>query len=364
MTSARDALSHRLQELRDAPGYRNYLRVREHVLDMKDRQNEASGVGAPSDYWRMELDYLDFMLDASPIVIAALRSHSFAITNVRPYDYRTVTGKSGRRPGFEAKLDALRGIATHDLLVAESPVLGGFGYEIDGSLYNVDTLKFYEVLIGLERAGVLERFRRGDAQCLCEIGSGWGGFAYQFKTLFPNATMILVDFPEMFLFSATYLMTAFPDAKVAFWGDAETQTLNAFDFVFVANDEIDSFAPPRLDLTVNMVSFQEMTTEQVRSYVSWAQARGSRDLYSLNRDRSPYNPELTNVRDLIAEAYDVTELDLLPVSYTKIVDPWAAKTKDAKPGKPGKPTKVKVAKEVDADHLDYRHVAGVLRDAA
>ena len=49
-----------------------------------------------------------------------------------------------------------------------------------------------------------------------EIGAGWGGFAYQFKTLFPKTTYVVVDFPELFLFSASYLVTVFPEAKVRF----------------------------------------------------------------------------------------------------------------------------------------------------
>ena len=100
----------------------------------------------------------------------------------------------------------------------ESPALGGFGYDIDGRLFNVDTLKFYEVLIGMERGGVLAALRERERPVVCEIGAGWGGFAYQFKTLFPRSTYVIVDFPELFLFSATYLATVFPDARLAFVG--------------------------------------------------------------------------------------------------------------------------------------------------
>jgi hypothetical protein len=356
---ARRALADRLRLLGESAGYRNYLRVREHVLDMKDR--ERAGVGAPSEYWRMELDHLDFIFDASPIVIDDLRGHSYGITGVRPYDYRDVVSGKGGRAGFEAKLQALRALDERGLLVPEASLLGGFGYEIDGALYNIDTLKFYEVLIGLERAGFLEEFRSGAGRCMCEIGPGWGGFAYQFKTLFPNATIVLVDFPELFLFSATYLLTAFPDARAAFWGGpGGEQPGTQLDFVFVANSEIASFAPAALDLTVNMVSFQEMTTEQVRSYVAWAAAHGSRRLYSLNRDRSRYNAELSSVRELMAEAYDIQEVDVLPVPYTRLVDPWAAAKPASKPRRRlGRPTRPAAAAPA-GDR--YRHVAGVALD--
>jgi hypothetical protein len=122
-----------------------------------------------------------------------------------------------------------------------------------------------------------------------------------------------------------------------------------------------------------MVSFQEMTEAQVRAYVRWAAAQRSPALYSLNRDRSPYNAELSNVRDVIGESYEISELELLPVSYTKLGDPWSAKSTKAKTAakaakaakkrakakrKGGVPSAAEVA---PTEHLDYRHVAGVLR---
>ena len=76
------------------------------------------------------------------------------------------------------------------------------------------------MLIALEKGAVLQEFRgNAERRLVWEIGAGWGGFPYQFKSLCPNVTYVISDFPELFLFSATYLMTAFPGAKVAFWGE-------------------------------------------------------------------------------------------------------------------------------------------------
>src|SRR5690606_25036470 len=126
---------------------------------------------------------------------------------------------------FERRLEALVSLAGgRDLLVPEAEALGGFGYSIGGQLYNVDTLKYFEVLVGMRRAGLLDPFARaaspdgldaggrsagtttssGDAatgaarRLVWEIGGGWGGFAYQFKTLFPDVTYVIVDFAELF----------------------------------------------------------------------------------------------------------------------------------------------------------------------
>ena len=50
--------------------------------------------------------------------------------------------------------------------------------------------------------------------------------------------------------------------------------------------------PERLDLTINMVSFQEMTDAQADAYVAKAHELNCPFVYSLNRDKSAYNPEI------------------------------------------------------------------------
>jgi hypothetical protein len=186
--------------------FRTYERVRDAVVRMKSAAAHASST--PSEYWIEELGTIDYMIEASPLIVRKLRHHSFHITNIRPYDYKP-KGDS-RRELFEARLHALREIGGDSLLVPESPALGGFGYDIDGRLYNIDTLKFYEAVIAMERGGVLEALRTRERPVVCEVGAGWGGFAYQLKTLFPRATYVIVDFPELFLFSPRISRRCFP----------------------------------------------------------------------------------------------------------------------------------------------------------
>src|SRR4029079_5641463 len=180
-------------DLRASREFQAYLRARDAVLRMKGGGALAS-TASPSAYWSEELDNIDYMIDASPLIVRKLRQHAFHITNVRPYDYRNKN--DGRREFFEARLQALYEMGGDPLLVPESPAMGGFGYSVDGRLFNVDTIKFYEVLIGMERGGVLPAMRGIDRPVVQEIGAGWGGFAYQFKTLLPRSTYVLVDFPE------------------------------------------------------------------------------------------------------------------------------------------------------------------------
>jgi len=347
----REVLAATLAALRSSHAYHNYELARERVFDMKDRASRVGGTAVPSKYWTFELGNFDYMIDASPLVISKLRHHCFHLTGIRAYDTHR-SAKPDHLESFHAKVRMLYDLGGRELFVPESPLLGGFGFEVDGGMANVDTLKYLEVMLALDRAGVLERLRAADRPIVCEIGSGWGGFAYTFKRLFPSSCVVLVDLPELFLFSATYLMTAFPSARVAFWGEAGTremlQGVDPPDFVFAPHSEIDEVKPGRLDATINMVSFQEMRGDQVRAYVNWAADRRSGCLYSLNRDRSPYNDELVSVREAMQERFDLREIPMLPWSYSKFVHPRKIEGK----------TRAKVA---DEDGLDYRHVVGERR---
>jgi len=319
-TAAR-ALQERIEALRSAPAFKNYLYARERVLEMR-AQVAAAPEYRPSAYWEEELSTFEYMLDATPLVIEKLRHHTHCITGLRAYDYRSHKTRAQRK--LAEKLRALKALAPADLLVPEWRPLGGFGFEIDGQLFNIDTLKFFEVLIALEKGAVLQEFRGNpDRRLVWEIGAGWGGFPYQFKSLCPNVTYVISDFPELFLFSATYLMTAFPGARVGFWGEEPIDRLfekwREYDFIFLPNTALAELAPERLDLTINMVSFQEMTDAQVAAYVERAHALNCPFVYSLNRDKSAYNPEIGSVSEIISRYYWPRETSVLPIPYTKMI---------------------------------------------
>jgi hypothetical protein len=303
---------------RDREAYAAYLGVRDEVARLKASAPVSGGTGAPSRYWAEELSNIDYLADASPLVVRKLRHHAFHITGIRPYDYREYADS---RHWFERRLRALIALdGGSGLLVPEADALGGFGYRIDGRLYNVDTIKFFEALVAMRRAGLLERFSAdADRRLAWEIGAGWGGFAYQFKTLFPNTTYLIVDFPELFLFSATYLATVFPQARMRFWGDggAVLDRWQEADFIFVPNDRADALAGVRPDLLVNLISFQEMTSAQVTAYAGLAAASGCPSIYSFNRDRSHYNEELDSVSRVLSQFYELREVRLLGSGYMK-----------------------------------------------
>jgi hypothetical protein len=312
----------RIETLRGSSGYRNYEYVRDRVVEMQAQAASAAGA-RPSAYWQEELANFEYMLDASPLIIDKLRHHTYHVTGLRVYDYRT--HRDRQRSQLVEKLRALVVKGRPELLVPESPLLGGFGFDIDGQLFNLDTLKFFEVLIALDKGAVLDEFQSASERRLVwEIGAGWGGFPYQFKSLCPNVTYVITDLPELFLFSATYLMTLFPNAKARFWGEGPADETFAdwrnYDFIFLPNTALADVTPERLDLTINMVSFQEMTDRQVTEYVDRAYALGCPFLYSYNRERSSYNDEIESVTAIISKYYWPREIPILPVSYQKMLD--------------------------------------------
>ena len=155
--SASAALQERLARLRASDAFKNYEYARERVLEMR-AQIAASPEHKPSAYWEEELSTFEYMLDASPLVIEKLRHHTHWITGIRAYEYRSQRKRAKVR--LTEKVQALLALGLPDLFVSEWRALGGYGFEHDGKFFNIDTTKFCEVLIALERGAVLPEFRQ------------------------------------------------------------------------------------------------------------------------------------------------------------------------------------------------------------
>lgn len=335
-----------------------YAGVRDAVLAVleADRRAGSNGTGTPSAYWVEELGNIDYMTDATPVILAKLRHHAFHITGLRPYDYRVPDDEKAAL--FAQRLRTLTAMGGSELVVPEHPALGGFGYRIDGHLFNLDGLKYLEVLVGMKRAGVLDAFRAVKGRRVAwEIGGGWGGFAYQFTRVFPGTTYVITDLPELFLFSATYLRTVVPGARTLIVGPSTpADVLRAWrehDFVFVPNTRASALPGFEPHLLVNIASFQEMTGAQVAAYVDLAARSRCPWLYSLNRERSRYNDELEAVSALLAARYDVADVSPLDTDYTRAMKK-ASKAKN-------KPGAGEQSSDRAAEALTYRHMAGRLR---
>jgi len=313
----------RARELRAGPAWANYLKAREAVFRMMDDWPRLDPNGGPSAYWQEESEGFQDLFDASPLVIGALREHCHHITGIKAYEYRE--HHAHQRPDYIAKFQMLKGLDRTGLFVPEPEALGGFGFDVGEGLANLDTLKFYEVMLGLQKAGMLDRFRAEDAprRTVVEIGSGWGGFAYQFKTLCPKVTFVCVDLPPTMLFSAVYLTTLFPEARALIYGEEgfeeKVRALKDYDFVFLPHYYFPRMPASKIDLGINMVSFQEMTTGQVEGYARTLKDLGCRRIYSMNRNRSKHNAELTTVEEALGRHYQLSLVQVCEQQYVHLV---------------------------------------------
>ena len=304
------------------PVWANYLQARQAVLRMMDDWAALGHGEGPSDYWRQEMQGFDYLFDASPLIIGRLREHCHHLTGVKSFDYRP--HHVHLQADFVRKYGVLLAAGGEGLFVPEPSALGGFGFDVGPGLANIDTLKFFEVLIGLRKAGVLPDFQGPDAprRTVVEIGSGWGGFAHQFKTLCPRSTYVCVDLPPTLLFSIVYLKTLFPEARALVYGEpgfeAKLGELEAYDFVFLPHWYFPRMQRARIDLAINMVSFQEMTTDQVEGYAQVLRRLGCPAIYSLNRDRSKHNAELSTVSEALGRHYQLRQVEVLDEPYTQI----------------------------------------------
>jgi len=265
-----------------ARAYGAYQDVREHARRMRGAGGGAAASLTPAEQEMVAA--LAPLWDASPDTVAHLRRWCEPIAGIAAPDYEppspdlTLRLKRGYR--------VLRRQVGDDLFVEESPALGGFGYRRNGQLFNEDTLKFFDALVALQDSAVLGAFRGASPRRLVwEIGGGWGGFAYQFKTLCPNVTYLISSIPDLFLVSAVYLMTLFPDARVRFYGDPMSADpwngWESVDFVFVPESELATLRPPQVDLVLDVMSLRTRSADRVRAHVQRAFDLGARYFYSL-----------------------------------------------------------------------------------
>jgi hypothetical protein len=235
---------------------------------------------------RHMISQLAHLWDAAPETIATLRQWCGPITGVQPADYVETSPDSELFTWLKRDVSFLRRQGGDELFVQESALLGGFGFRRQHGLYNEDTIRYFKALTALQDAAVLDQFRNdGQRRLVWEIGGGWGGFAFQFKTLRPNATYLITGIPETLLVAAVYLMTAFPDARVRLYRDCTDRDPWAdwqqVDFILAAESELRSMTPPRVDLVVDLLSLRRMGGSRANVHVQRAFEFGAPYFYSL-----------------------------------------------------------------------------------
>jgi hypothetical protein len=260
-----------------AQAFAHYLRVRDQVRRLRAAMPADNGV-TPAE--RRMLAALEPLWDASPEAIADLRRHATAVSGIRSADYADAVERTVKYK-FERDVRRLLFRGDSALWVDEPVVLGAFGFTSDGRRYNEDTLRAFRVISLLEDAALLGEFRDASSRrTVWEIGGGWGGFAYHFKTLCPDVTYLITARPELFLLSAVYLMTLFPRARFRFFDPADADAFGrdwgSVDFAFAPECIVAAMRPPSLALTVDLMALESMSASRIGLHVQRAHELGSR----------------------------------------------------------------------------------------
>lgn len=273
---------------REALLVRDRAAVRAHELYLQLRpwaerlEQEGRAVPLTVSERRM-LDALAPVWQSTPETIATLRQWCDPASTAPTSEYDDGSSQLGKR--LRRDLKRVFAEVGRDLFVSEPALLGGYGFETQGQRYNADTLRFFNALVALLDGGVLNAFRGSTARRLVwEIGGGWGGFAYQFKSICPNTTYVISGAPAFLLVAAIYVMTVFPDARCRREGDALGDLWSDWedtDFVFVSEAALPALRPPRVDLAIDIAALENMTAPRIESHVQWAYDRGCRYFYSL-----------------------------------------------------------------------------------
>ena len=105
----------------------------------------------------------------------------------------------------------------------------------------------------------------------CEVGAGYGRFAYVVLKSIPRATYTVVDIPPALYLSQRYLTTLFPDIPAFRFRSFDAYAGVAAEFEaarvrFIAPHQLELLPANSFDYFINVSSFHEMTAPQVQRY--------------------------------------------------------------------------------------------------
>ena len=183
-----------------------------------------------------------------------------------PTDFTTEGYRRGRCEHF--RVYAARWI---DLYGEESvpdarpPLIGNpMGFEIDGALMAADSFRhnFYARRM-LDLADDIEE------PVVCEVGGGFGGFAYHLLTRSQKAFRYIdYDIPVMCLVAAYYLTTALPHKRIRLFGEVGSlaEPVRDCDVAILPNFALPHLRDRIVDVCFNTCSFAEMDEPTVQEY--------------------------------------------------------------------------------------------------
>lgn len=296
-------------------------KIEEILIERQQFQNGHHNIFIPSNYWADFCSYFDYMPGLSEEAFAKLRLHTYHLTGD---NYQTYTFQDP----YEYRIHA--DVLTKDIppeFILNEPEGGiGFLYE-DGRFLSRDILRFQRVINALYRHGVFNSLldpAKQKRNYVIEIGAGYGGLVHHLSNIVGKATFIIVDLPEVLLFSAAYLSLLNPQKKIYIYNSQDfaelinSSAIETFDFILVPNYRLDSLRHLQFELALNVSSLQEMTVEQVETYLDFIQATTTGVFYSLNQDKQPANNQLSNLSEMLRNKFELIEIKSLLLAHNQV----------------------------------------------
>ena len=297
------------------------LRLQASIKAMLEHRESYSGKQATSEapsLWKDYCQIFSYLFSLNPTQLRNIRFHAWMIdgTGLSFYSmhYPLASGEAVAE-------DTTYKLYTKDLperyILSEPqthnlPSQFNFSIEYDERFINRSLNRHQISIANLYHSGVFDFLDTLETPIIMEIGAGYGGLSHGLKQSSPAATCLIVDLPEMLIFSATYLLLNNPDKRILVCDpDVDiafevSQGLERYDFVFAPNyrfHELDSLKG--IPLFLNIQSFQEMTEEQVTEYLDFAQSHVSGYVYSDNLDRIHNNPSLSSVTTHLSSRFNL-----------------------------------------------------------
>ena len=294
--------------------------VTEAIRTYKDRVGEMllersgeNGTSSPSAYWRGYCQHFEYMMGLDERFYARLRDHTHHFTE-DTYNQYLLPQSLVTRGVLEEDFRLLWSILPEHLHLEEPEQ--SFGMDVDGRIVNRDLRRFQCLIAAMHQNRLLE-WSQSSSGTILEIGAGYGGFAHQLSVCLGSGLRryIIVDLPEVLLFSAAYLSTHNgPDSVYLYDAHSPTSVSPGFSdhsvknarFILIPNYRLDLIEGLDLSMGVNIASFQEMASDQVEEYLSFLSRNLEGELFSFNRPQnSEANPEqLVDLRSLFRRYFE------------------------------------------------------------
>lgn len=143
---------------------------------------------------------------------------------------------------------------------------------------------------------IFTHFLNGDVKRYLEIGAGNGNLASFFKR-YSKSNVVIIDLPEIILYSCCYLKSIFPDVVILLPNEITSplteEKLDKNDFIFLVPSQSHWLPKKAFDLVANTASIQEMTHAQIHQYFNLVQEVSKKGALWCNVNRVEKFPSKT-----------------------------------------------------------------------